>query len=250
MHARGLLIRGSGLVVLSLSVFYGCGGLNEADVTETTDGSALSSAGCGDGKITPPEECDGTHLGGATCKTATSNSTSTGVLGCTSKCKFDTRNCSGTSGSGGGSGTGGGFGNGGAFVGNGGRFGGGGGVVGNGGRMTGGGGGGAPNVACTSDASCGRNRVCCGTQQGAFACQTACGRTDLPAGCGKSSDCANGQTCCGTLNGNQSAYTALACAATCGANDYVLCTSNRDCTTQGTTCQASRLLPTAFKVCR
>jgi hypothetical protein len=262
MHARGLLIRGSGLVVLSLSVFYGCGGLNEPDVT--LGDAALREALCGNGNIDPHEDCDGAKLNSATCATATMRTGSTGPLGCRSDCTYDKSRCSGEPGAGGRSGTGGSLGNGGR-LGGGGRLGNGG-VLGNGGRIgnagrpgtagnAGNGGNGTVDVQCTSDGDCTRNRVCCGTQAGgqltAFLCQQSCGQNDVATPCSQPTDCPNGQTCCGTLNGGGNRYTGIACAATCGGADITLCSTNQDCAqAQGTRCQASQFLPSNFKVCR
>lgn len=258
MHARGLFIRGSGAVVLSLLAFYGCGGLNEANVY--LDGSVLrADAGpngiCGDGKISGTEDCDGALFGGQTCKTVTMNPASLGSLGCTSECKFDLSHCTGRSGTGGTGGTDGSGGTSGA-----GGISGLGGVVGTGGRTagqggtTGAAGSGNEAVQCTSDSACPRNRVCCGTEANGqltgFQCAASCGRNEVPAACGKAADCARGQVCCGTLTANQTQYTGLACAATCtGRNDITLCTANAECA-QGTRCQVSQLLPSGFKVCR
>jgi len=51
------------------------------------DGTLLT---CGDGKKAVEEECDGTELGGATCK---SLGYSSGTVACTSACKIDPSNC-------------------------------------------------------------------------------------------------------------------------------------------------------------
>ncbi|HEX3598354.1 MAG TPA: hypothetical protein VHU80_24770, partial [Polyangiaceae bacterium] len=134
-----LLLRGSGLVAVAVGLFVGCGGRVEADYT--SDAAADdTSANCGNGRIEKGEECDGSHLGGANCASATMNSRSTGQLSCDKQCKLDTSSCSGNGnpGTGGGTGTGGGNGTGGGF-GTGGRLGTGGGL-GTGGRVGGSGG--------------------------------------------------------------------------------------------------------------
>jgi hypothetical protein len=275
MHARGLLIRSSGLVALSLSLFYGCGGLNEPDVA--FDAGEGGPSICGDGKITSSEDCDGVSLNGATCASATGNSASKGVLGCNrSTCQFDVSMCIGGGGAGGRfggtggrfGGTGGRFGGtGGGFGGAGGRFGGAGGAFATGGRPTGGtaGRGGAAGAAgspddggtglsCTSDAGCPRNSSCCGTltngELTSTGCAQSCARSDLAVGCAKAADCGRNEVCCGTLNGGQTRYTSLTCAGTCGGrNEITLCTTNAECP-QGSRCLASQLLPAEFRVCR
>jgi hypothetical protein len=195
------------------------------------------------------------------------NGASTGSLSCKSNCKFDVSKCTGRSGAGGSGGT---NGSGGRFGGAGGTIFGNGGAFATGGRNNGGRGGtagrggaagtptptdaGSGQTACTNNADCGRNRVCCGTMAGGqltgIGCQQACTRGELTVECGKASDCGRNQVCCGTLNGNQTQYDSLACAATCGGrNEYTVCTTNAECA-QGTTCRASTILPSEFKVCR
>lgn len=61
--------------------------------------------GCGDGVVGVGEQCDGSSLGGASCA---SQGFSTGTLGCTSICTYDTSSCSITPSGGGGGGGGGG----------------------------------------------------------------------------------------------------------------------------------------------
>jgi hypothetical protein len=87
--------------------------------------------------------------------------------------------------------------------------------------------------------------------QYAFACAATCGQNgSTTAECHQASDCGRGQVCCGTTNQTGVAYTSMACAATCNQNgERPLCASNRECA-QGTTCQATQLLPSNFKICR
>lgn len=47
---------------------------------------------CGNGELDPGEECDGTDLGGVECDTLWGDGTS-GTLGCTQSCKFDSSLC-------------------------------------------------------------------------------------------------------------------------------------------------------------
>lgn len=58
---------------------------------------------CGNGTIEVPEECDGANVGTSTCATFASGAT--GVLRCSTTCKFDMMMCV-IPGTGGGSGTG------------------------------------------------------------------------------------------------------------------------------------------------
>ena len=57
---------------------------------------------CGNGLINTGEQCDGSNLAGATCK---SIGYKTGTLSCSSTCRFDTSGCSGSSGGGSGGGS-------------------------------------------------------------------------------------------------------------------------------------------------
>jgi hypothetical protein len=58
--------------------------------SSTTTSSQPGAGFCGDGKIEPSEECDGTNLNGATCETA---GFAKGTLGCAPGCTFDTSGC-------------------------------------------------------------------------------------------------------------------------------------------------------------
>jgi hypothetical protein len=58
---------------------------------DTSGCSALP--GCGDGNIDPGEQCDGANLGGQSCASVVGPG-STGNLGCTHNCRFDTSSCS------------------------------------------------------------------------------------------------------------------------------------------------------------
>ena len=81
------------------------------------DKPSKSGPECGNGKIdtladgAAAEECDGTDFGGADCKSAKMNMSSTGTLKCTATCTLDTSGCSagtatgGTGGAGGSGGT-------------------------------------------------------------------------------------------------------------------------------------------------
>ncbi|HVU02202.1 MAG TPA: hypothetical protein VHE30_10630 [Polyangiaceae bacterium] len=261
MYARASLIRGGGLCALTLSLFYGCGGLNEADYypsTQALDGGVDASSGrCGDGKLDANEFCDGDELGGGTCESLTMITGSKGTVRCTRTCRYDLTDCSGANGTGGagtgGNGTGG-NGTGGNGNGTGGRNTGGTGT--GGGPATGGGPNGGVDVGCTSNSDCTGNQICCGErangQLSSFSCRNRCGNNGFAVECAKASDCGNGQVCCGTLNANGNAYTGIACAATCaqnGQNERILCTRNSECT-GGDTCQNSTLLTSDFKVCR
>jgi hypothetical protein len=64
------------------------GGLTACAVPEPPK---LPSPTCGNGKIDPGEQCDGAHLGGATC--AKLGFTNGGTLTCTSSCDFDLSGC-------------------------------------------------------------------------------------------------------------------------------------------------------------
>src|SRR6201999_4021042 len=92
---------------------------------------------------------------------------------------------------------------------------------------------------CASAADCRGRQVCCGTQANgryAFSCATSCPRTDLTAECASAAECGRGEECCGTTNRTGSAYSTIACAATCnGSGARPLCPSDRDCPT-GSTC--------------
>ena len=80
---------------------------------------------CGNGRVDPPEQCDGTSFNGETCATVSMYAAPNGVLRCTPSCTLDVSGCY-RQGQGGTCG-------GGAFYGGGGRFGGGG-FYGRGGR--------------------------------------------------------------------------------------------------------------------
>jgi len=243
------LLRTAGLFAMTALVFVGCGGRIEAEYR----GDASADAGkCGNGTIDVGEQCDGAHLGGATCSSATMNVSPNGQLAC-SNCRLVTTGCtgSGTAGAGGATGSGGSSmagrsGTGG--LGAGGRLGTGG-SVGAGGR---GGMSGAP-TACTSSGDCSAREVCCGVRtngQYAFTCAATCARTDTTVACHVRSECGRGETCCGTTNQTGTTYTSIACAATCNGNaERPLCATDADCAS-GTTCGTSRVLPSAFKVCR
>jgi hypothetical protein len=245
------LLRLSGLFAVTASVFIACGGRIEADYATTDGGENATADTCGNGELDKGEQCDGTHLGGATCDSATMGAHPNGQLSC-DKCHLVTTGCSGS----GPSGTGGATGTGGRSSGTGGGFGTGG-RVGTGGAMSAGGrtgtGGTAAASSCTSSADCRGREVCCGVitnGQYTFSCATTCARTDVTAECHTASDCGRGETCCGTTNQTGATYTSIACAATCNANgERALCSSNTDCA-RGTTCNTSRVLPSDFKVCR
>lgn len=54
----------------------------------------VSGAKCGDGsKNTDTEQCDGSDLNGATCKSVLANTNATGTLKCTGACQFDQGGC-------------------------------------------------------------------------------------------------------------------------------------------------------------
>lgn len=235
---NSVLLRAAGLTALALSLFFGCGGRNEAEYADA--GADAGSALCGNGKIDPGEQCDGSHLNGANCSSATMNARPNGELACGSRCKFDTSGCrgAGAGGTGGGPGTGGRGGSGGRFPGTGGG-------VGTGGSIGG--------ASCTSSAGCRNGQVCCGTRTGlgySFACAASCGQNGLVAACHQASDCGRNQVCCGTTDQTGAGYASIACARTCtGMGKYPLCASNQECS-QGTMCQTSQLLGSSFKVCR
>ncbi|HVW30098.1 MAG TPA: hypothetical protein VHC69_32290 [Polyangiaceae bacterium] len=237
----------AGLFAVTAAVFVGCGGRIEADYA---DGGAEDTSKCGNGKIDDGEECDGTHLGGATCSSVTMNAHPDGQLSCDDKCHLVLIGCmgSGEPSTGGATGTGGRAGTGGAF-GTGGGFGTGG-RLGTGGVM--GGNGGSTATACTSSADCRNREVCCGVRTNgvyAFTCAATCARTDTTAECKTNADCGRGQSCCGTTNQTGTTYTSISCAATCNGNgERPLCSSNTECPS-GTTCGASRVLPSDFKLC-
>jgi hypothetical protein len=250
------LLRLSGLFAVTVTVFVACGGRIEADYLG--DGGADdTSSKCGNGRIDDGEQCDGSHLGGATCATATMTAQSKGQLSC-NKCRLVTTDCSGSGPSGGGgsvgtggrNSTGGGVGTGGG-MGTGGR-------LGTGGAMGGGGRGGAGGTSstatsCTSSSDCRGREVCCGVRtngQYAFTCAATCARNDTMAECHTSADCGRGEVCCGTTNQTGTTYTSIACAATCNGNgERTLCSKNTDCAS-GTTCGTSRVLPSDFEICR
>jgi hypothetical protein len=246
-----LLLRSSGLAAVTVALFIGCGGRIEADYASDA-GSDAASSKCGNGRIDTGEDCDGTHLGGATCSSATMNSRPTGQLSCSKQCKLDTDGCTGSGGpgTGGGTGTGGRSGTGGG-VGIGGIGTGGG--VGTGGAIGAGGRAGGATTACTSTSDCSGRQVCCGTRANTaytFACAATCARTDTTAECHVASECGNREVCCGTTNQTGTSYSSIACAATCTGNgERPLCATDNDCAA-GTTCQTSRVLPSTFKVCR
>jgi hypothetical protein len=246
------LLRIAGLFAVTAAVFVGCGGRIEADYA---DSGAEDVSKCGNGKIDDGEECDGSHLGGATCSSATMDAHPGGQLGCDGKCRLVLTGCTGAgapetggaTGTGGRSSTGGAFGafGAGGLVGTGGRLGTGG-VIGNGGSV------GSTATACTTSADCSNREVCCGVRTNgvyAFTCAATCARTDTTAECHDASDCSRGQICCGTTNQTGTTYTSISCAATCNANgERALCSSNTDCG-NGATCGTSRILPSGFKVC-
>jgi len=68
------------------------GTLNDGGGTGT--GGGTGGAFCGDHIKNGTEQCDDPDLGGATCATATNNSSSTGTLACNPDCTFDTSQCS------------------------------------------------------------------------------------------------------------------------------------------------------------
>jgi hypothetical protein len=240
-------VRASGLVAVAAAVFVACGGRVESEYSDA--GSELAGPNCGNGRIDDGEQCDGTHLGGATCDSATMGTRTRGTPSCKA-CKLDTTSCTGN---GGNNGTGGsGNGTGGRGTANGGRANGTGGMVGTGGRVTSGSGGTATTTTCTSSRDCGGRQVCCGTRTGTtytFDCAASC-RNGTTAACHQASDCGRGEVCCGTTNQAGTDYSSMKCATTCNGNgERVLCGSSQECP-QGQTCQTSRVLPTAFKYCR
>lgn len=238
---NSVLLRSAGLAAVALSLFFGCGGRMEAEYED--DGGEVSPL-CGNGRLDPGEQCDGSKLNGATCGSATMNARPNGKLACTNRCRLDTRGCTGS----GVGGTGGGPANG-----TGGRGTGIGGRLGTGGSIGTGGSVGGATSGCTSSADCRARQVCCGTRTGtqyAFACAATCGQNGTVAECHQASECGRGEVCCGTTNQAGAAYTSMACARTCnGTGERPLCASNQECA-QGTTCRASQLLPSDFKVCR
>lgn len=56
------------------------------------DASSHPLATCGDGRVTPPEQCDGTNFGSQTC---IGLGLDDGVLHCNTDCTFDTTGCGG-----------------------------------------------------------------------------------------------------------------------------------------------------------
>ena len=241
------LLRASGLFAATALLFIACGGKIEADYSD----AGVDGGKCGNGRIDPGEECDGTRLGGATCSSATMNAHPSGQLSC-KQCQLVTTGCTGGSGN---NGTGGGNGTGGRGTGGGngtgGRPGTGGGV-GTGGRV-GGSGGMTSTTSCTSAADCSGRQVCCGVRTGGqyvFSCAATCARTDTTTECHTNSECGRREICCGTTNQTGTTYTSIACTATCTGNgERPMCKTNADCP-NGMTCQTSRVLPNDFKVCR
>lgn len=69
----------------------GCGdGVCQISESETTCPQDCAQAGCGNGRIDDGEECDGSDLGGATCASIGYTS---GSLGCTTSCRYNTSFC-------------------------------------------------------------------------------------------------------------------------------------------------------------
>jgi len=59
--------------------------------TSTTTSTTTTTLACGNGMIDAGEQCDGTNLGGASCKSLGYNTD--GTLACTASCTFDTSGC-------------------------------------------------------------------------------------------------------------------------------------------------------------
>ena len=72
---------------------YEIGSLIGNKIVYWPPGSSLPSNDCGNGIIEPPEDCDGTNLGGQTC---VSLGFTGGTLACATDCTFDTSGCTGT----------------------------------------------------------------------------------------------------------------------------------------------------------
>ena len=69
------------------------GSTTKAETDSTTFVGETEEAICGDGSITPPEQCDGEDLGGATCAEALGDPHWRGELSCTGTCELTTVNC-------------------------------------------------------------------------------------------------------------------------------------------------------------
>ena len=80
MKRQGLVLASIALAVVAVAP--GCK-FNRAGISGTTDN-------CGNGVLDDGEVCDGDNLGGQTC---VSRGFTSGTLGCTTVCTFDTSGC-------------------------------------------------------------------------------------------------------------------------------------------------------------
>jgi hypothetical protein len=114
---------------------------------------------------------------------------------------------------------------------------------------------GSTAISCTSTDDCAGTQKCCeviGRTGVSYSCLDQCARGSAEAACTATS-CGGTQVCCENLGGGTTPA-GLACAATCAAGEYLLCTVDADCPAPArggvqTTCLFSRLSP-LFKVCR
>ncbi len=82
-----LILLFSGIFIAGLAAFVFAQPVSQDESVDITG----TVQGCGDNVIEPPEECDGTDLGGESC--ISKGFTGGGTLNCDSSCNFDTSLC-------------------------------------------------------------------------------------------------------------------------------------------------------------
>ena len=84
-------------LVGAVTLAIGCSSDSGSSSSSDSLGDASTPPpGCGNGTVESTEECDGQNLNGSSCAAATMYAHPNGILMCSSTCKFDTTNCSGT----------------------------------------------------------------------------------------------------------------------------------------------------------